>query len=189
MLNVNRHFAHRFIHQTLVDLLQIQQEIHPKILGIMDGVIVGSGPGPRAMKWHQKDLILASDDLVALDSTAARIMGFEPLKLEYLKLSQERKLGTANSRKIEIMGAKIDHLNFGFKPADTFASRGQKLIYHHLPLPLEKFLLQTIIAPWSYLASKFYFDFFWYNFIGKRRVKDFYLSPWGKLLLNYSSAD
>lgn len=186
MLNISRHFAHRFIHQTLVDLLQIQKEIHPKILGIMDGTIVGSGPGPRAMKWHQRDLILASEDIVALDSIAAKIMGFEPLKIEYLKLSQEKKLGMADPKQIKIVGVDVRKFNFGFKRADTLASRGQKLIYHHLPLQLEKILLQTIIAPWSYLASKVYFDLFWYNLLGRIRLSKFYRSVWGKVFLEYS---
>lgn len=186
MLNISRHFAHRFIHQTLVDLLQIQQEIHPRILGVMDAVIVGSGPGPRAMKWHQKDLILASEDILALDSVAAKIMGFEPLKIEYLKISQDKKLGIADTKKIKIVGIDINKLNYRFKRADTLASRGQKLIYRHFPLWLEKILLQTIIAPWSYFASKLYFDFFWYNLIGRIRLNKFYRSVWGKVFLKYS---
>jgi uncharacterized protein (DUF362 family) len=186
MLNIDRHFAHRFIHQTLVDLLAIQQELHPQILGIMDGTIVGSGPGPRAMAWHQKDYLLASNDLVSLDSIAAKMMGFNPLKIDYLRLSHEKKLGLADPKNIKVNGENIDKINFGFKSADTFASRGQKLIYRHLPLWLEKILLQTFIAPWSHLASRLYFDIFWYNFIGRYRLKKFFASPWGWLFKAYS---
>jgi len=185
MLTTNRHFCHRFIHQALVDLLQIQKELHPKILGVMDGAVVGSGPGPRAMKWHEKNYLLAGQDIVALDATAAKMMGFDPLKIKYLKLSQEKGLGTADPQKIKISGENIAGINFGFKSADTLASRGQKLIYHRLPFWLEKILLQTVIAPWSYLASRAYFDGFWYNFIGKRRVSRFLASPWGKAFLKY----
>jgi len=185
MLNVNRHFAHRFIHETLVDLLQIQKEIHPQMLGVMDGTIVGGGPGPRAMEWYEKNYLLASQDIVALDSVGAKMMGFNPLKIRYLKLSQERGLGIADFRKIKVKGAEISRVNFGFKPKDTFASRGQKLIYRHFPLWLEKILLQTAIAPWSYLASRVYFDIFWYNFVGKRRINRFFSSAWGKVFLDY----
>lgn len=185
MLNINRHFAHRFIHETLVDLLQIQKEIHPQILGVMDGAVAGSGPGPRAMEWHEKNYLLASSDLVALDAVAAKMMGFDPLKIKYLKLSQEKGLGMADPQKIKVIGENITGVNFGFKSADTLASRGQKLIYHHLPAWLEKILLQTIIAPWSYLASRLYFDGFWYNFIGQRRISHFLTSPWGKAFLKY----
>lgn len=186
MLNVNRHFAHRYIHKTLVDLLQIQKEIHPQIFGFMDGAVAGSGPGPRAMEWHEKNYLLASNDIVALDSIAAKMMGFNPLKIEYLLLSEEKKLGVADPGKIEVSGENISSVNFGFKKADTFASRGQKLIYHYLPPWLEKLLLQTIIAPWSYTASRLYFDVFWYNWVGERRLKKFFNSPWGKLFKSYS---
>lgn len=183
MLNTRRHYAHRFIHRALVDLLQIQKELHPGIFGVMDGVVVGSGPGPRAMQWHQKDYLLASQDLVALDAIAAKMMGFNPLNIKYLRLSQKQGLGTADPRKIKVVGEKIEKVHFGFKSTDTLASRGQKLIYNRFPHWLEKLLLQTIIAPWSYLASRLYFDVFWYHLIGKIRLNQFFRSPWGKVAL------
>ncbi len=40
----------RVIHETLVDLLTIQKEIHPGIFAVMDGTIAGDGPGPRCMR-------------------------------------------------------------------------------------------------------------------------------------------
>jgi len=188
MLKTVRHFAHRYIHETITDLLTIQKEIHPGIFAVMDGTIVGSGSGPRAMEWHEKNYLLASNDQAAIDATAARMMGFNPLTIPYLKLAQEKHLGIADSRKIEISGENLSGVNFNFKRADTFASRGQKLIYHHLPPWLEKFLLQTIIAPWSYLASNLYHDFYWYNFVGKKRVAKFLDSSWGKVFTGYSSS-
>ncbi|MCJ7827954.1 DUF362 domain-containing protein, partial [Patescibacteria group bacterium] len=62
MLNTRRHWAHRFIHEAIIDLLKIQQEIHPQILGVMDGTVLGHGPGPRAMTWSEANLLLASQD-------------------------------------------------------------------------------------------------------------------------------
>lgn len=187
MLKAVRHFAHRHIHETIVDLLAIQKEIHPGIFAVMDGTSVGKGSGPRAMEWEAKDYLLASADCVAIDATAAKMMGFNPLGINYLKLAQERKLGIADQEKIEITGEDISKVNFHYKKADTFASRGQKLIYHHSPPWLEKLLLQTLIAPWSYLASTLYHDWYWYNFIGKKRVANFMKTGWGKLFKEYSS--
>ncbi|MEM5776147.1 MAG: DUF362 domain-containing protein, partial [Anaerolineaceae bacterium] len=66
LLHRNRHWTHSEIHKTLVDLLMIQQEIHPGIFAVMDGTFAGDGPGPRAMRWHEKDIILASADQVAI---------------------------------------------------------------------------------------------------------------------------
>lgn len=187
MLKTVRHFAHRFIHETIVDLLAIQKEIHPGIFSVMDGAIVGSGSGPRAMEWHEKDFILASGDCVAIDAIAAKMMGFGPLELRYLKLAQEQKLGIADPKKIKVIGEDIEKINFHFKKADTLASRGQKLIYHHTPPWFEKLLLQTVVAPWSYLASSLYHDYYWYNFIGKKRVAEFMKTGWGKLFKQYCS--
>ena len=46
LLNTKRHYTHSWIHETLVDLLAIQKEIHSGIFAVMDGTLCGSGPGP-----------------------------------------------------------------------------------------------------------------------------------------------
>lgn len=187
MLKTVRHFAHRHIHETIVDLLTIQKEIHPGIFSVMDGTSVGKGSGPRAMEWEEKNFLLASADSVAVDAIAAKMMGFNPLGISYLNLAQERKLGIADPNKIKTIGEDISKVNFHYKKVDTFASRGQKLIYHHSPPWLEKLLLQTLIAPWSYLASTAYHDWYWYNFVGKKRIAVFKKTGWGELFDQYSN--
>jgi uncharacterized protein (DUF362 family) len=77
LLNSLRHYTHSWIHETLVDLLAIQKEIHPGIFAIMDGTTAGNGPGPRTMYPEVKNIILASADQVAIDAVAARLMGFQ----------------------------------------------------------------------------------------------------------------
>jgi len=185
MLRTVRHFAHRYIHETIIDLLTIQKEIHPGIFSIMDGTVVGKGSGPRAMEWEEKNYLLASGDSVAIDAIAAKMMGFNPLTLKYLALGQKLGLGEADPKKIKIIGEDISKVNFGYIKRDTLASRGQKLIYHHTPPWFEKLLLQTLIAPWSYLASNLYHDVYWYNFIGKKRVVKYMKTGWGKLFQRY----
>ena len=77
-------------------------------------------------------------------------------------------------------------MNFKFNGhADTFASRGQKLIYWGPLKPLENFLLRTALAPWSYAASILYHDVYWYPFVGRRRVKRALESKWGQLFSQY----
>jgi len=78
LLSDRRHWTHAVIHETVVDLLAIQQEIHSGLFAVMDGTFVGDGPGPRAMWVAQKDLILASADQVAIDAVSAYLQGFEP---------------------------------------------------------------------------------------------------------------
>ena len=77
LLGRNRHWTHGVIHQTVVDLLQIQQDIHPGIFAVMDGTFSGDGPGPRAMRWHETDVLLASADQVAIDELIIKPSGME----------------------------------------------------------------------------------------------------------------
>ena len=71
LLHDRRHYCHSWIHETLVDLLAIQKEIHPGIFAVMDGTTAGNGPGPRTMYPVVKDVMLASADQVAIDAVAA----------------------------------------------------------------------------------------------------------------------
>jgi hypothetical protein len=88
-------------------------------------------------------------------------------------------------KEIEIAGEEICGVNFHFQSGDTFASHGQKMIYWGPLKPLERLLLRTMIAPWSYLASFLYHDVYWYNFIGRRRVREALQTGWGRLFAAY----
>jgi len=185
LLFEKRHWTHSVIHETLVDLLAIQKEIHPGMFAVMDGTIAGDGPGPRCMVPHVENYILASGDMVAIDAVAAKMMGFDPLSIKFIRLAHERGLGCGDVREIEIAGDDISNVNFHFHVGDTFASRGQKMIYWGPLKPLEHFLLRTVIAPWSYVASILYHDVYWYNVVGRRRVREALQTEWGKLFLAY----
>ena len=186
LLFEKRHWTHSVIHETLVDLLAIQKEIHPGIFAVMDGTFAGDGPGPRCMRPHVANYILASGDMVAIDAVAAKMMGLDPLSIKFIRMAHEAGLGCGDVREIEIVGEDISNVNLHFDArSDTFASRGQKLIYWGPLKPLEHLLLRTVIAPWSYIASRLYHDVYWYNFIGRKRVKEAMQTGWGKLFATY----
>ncbi|MCX8038048.1 MAG: DUF362 domain-containing protein [Candidatus Sumerlaeia bacterium] len=186
LLSEHRHWTHSVIHETLVDLLMIQKEIHPGIFAVMDGTVVGDGPGPRAMIPSVRNYILASADQVAIDAVSAKMQGFDPLKLDFIRLAHEDGLGVGNPRDIEIVGEDISGVNFHHQQnAQTFASRGQHMIYHGPLKPLEKILLRSWLVPWSYVASRLYHDFYWYPFVGKRRVEAILATEWGALFREY----
>lgn len=185
LLNERRHWTHAVIHETLVDLLTIQQEIHPGVFAVMDGTFAGDGPGPRAMRPHEKDIILASADQVAIDAISAKLQGFDPLSIPFIRIAHERGLGVGDPREIEIVGEDISNESWGFIAGDTFASRGQKLIYHGPLKPFENLLLRSPLVPWSYVASNVYHNVYWYPVHGRRRVKEALRTKWGQLFLSY----
>jgi uncharacterized protein (DUF362 family) len=186
LLHRNRHWTHSVIHDTLIDLLTIQKEIHPGIFAVMDGTFAGDGPGPRAMRWHQKDILLASADQVAIDAVSAKLQGFDPMSLRFIRGAHEKGLGVGDPSQIEIVGYDIEQEpDWEFRREDTFASRGQKLIYHGFLKPFEHLLLRTPLVPWSYFASNFYHNVYWYPFVGRKRVESALQNPWGKLFKSY----
>jgi uncharacterized protein (DUF362 family) len=185
LLNEKRHWTHGVIHETVVDLLAIQQEIHSGLFAVMDGVFVGDGPGPRAMRWYEKDILLASADQVAIDAVSAKLQGFNPLDLKFIRLAHELGLGVGDPKEIEIVGADISAENWHFVQEDTFASKGQKLIYHGALKPFENLLLRSPLVPWSYFASNFYHNVYWYPFVGRPRVQAALDTRWGRLFASY----
>jgi uncharacterized protein (DUF362 family) len=188
LLHRKRHWTHAVIHETLVDLLQIQQDIHPGLFAVMDGTFAGDGPGPRAMRWHEKDILLASADQVAIDAISAKLQGFDPLSIDFIRLAHERGLGVGDPREIEIVGEDVgQEPSWGFVQEDTFASRGQKMIYHGWLKPFEELLLRSPIVPWSYFASNFYHNVYWYPFVGRKRVQAALDTKWGRLFEEYGS--
>ena len=185
LLNENRHWTHSVIHETLGDLLAIQKEIHPGLFAVMDGSTTGKGPGPRAMEPVIQNYLLASADMVAIDAIAAKMMGFDPMGLKFIRLAHERGLGIGNPSEIEVIGEDVSNVNFGYEVGETLASRGQKAIYHGLLKPLEKPLLRSPIVPWSYTASNVYYNWFWFTKYGRKRVDEFMKTEWGKLFESY----
>ena len=138
---------------------------------------------------HVKNVLLASSDQVAIDAVAAKLMGFDPLSIKFIRLAHDAKLGCGDTREIEIVGdasaaAQNWHFDGPFKKM-TFAARNQHRIYWGpLKKPLE-WSLKTWLAPWSYLASVGYHDLFWYPVIGKARIQQALESEWGRLFANW----
>lgn len=186
LLNRRRHWTHSVIDETLVDLLMIQQDIHSGLFAVMDGTFAGDGPGPRAMRWHEKDIILASADQVAIDAVSAKLQGFDPMSLPFIRLADERGLGVGNPDHIEIVGYDIrDEPAWNFVKEDTFASKGQKMIYHGWLKGLEGPLLRSPLVPWSYFASNFYHNVYWYPYKGRKRCEDALQTKWGRMFKEY----
>jgi uncharacterized protein (DUF362 family) len=192
LLNERRHWTHPVIHETLVDLLMIQKKIHRGVFAVMDGTFAGDGPGPRCMRPHVKNVLLASSDQVAIDAVAAKMMGFDPLGIKFIRMAHDLGLGCGDPAAIEIVGDRAAaEQSWRFEnPTEnlTFAARMQHQIYWgKLKKPIE-WSLKTWLAPWSYLASVVYHDLYWYPLKGNRRVHEVLQSDWGRLFHNWESA-
>jgi uncharacterized protein (DUF362 family) len=187
LLSTKRHYTHSVIHETLVDLLAIQKEIHTGIFAVTDGTICGNGPGPRTMKPVEKDYMLASADSVAIDAIAAKMMGFDPMNIPYIRLAHEDGLGTGKVEEIEIVGEDISKINFGFSVGDNIASLvGDSLWFGPVKI-FQRLFFRTPLVYLFVFGSYLYHDYFWWPVKGKRIQKSRVLNTkWGKLFENSS---
>jgi uncharacterized protein (DUF362 family) len=189
LLTTRRHYTHSVIHETLVDLLAIQKEIHPGIFTVMDATFCGNGPGPRTMIPVEKGLILASSDSVAIDAVAARIMGFDPLKIDFIRLAHEDGLGVGRIEEIEVVGEDISGMNFHFAVGDNLASHVGDLFWYSPLKRWQKFFFHTPLVYLFVLGSYIYHDGLWWPLVGKRLMEVIEANTdWGKFFASYPGA-
>ena len=187
LLNTKRHYTHSWIHETLVDLLAIQKEIHTGIFATMDGTTAGNGPGPRTMYPEIKNVILASADQVAIDAVAAKLMGFDPLAdLLYVRLAHEQKLGIGDVRDIEIVGDDVSNENWRFTVGDNGASRIGDIMWFGPMKPFQKLFFHTPLVHAFVLGSEVYHDYYRWP-LKDRKTFEHWLrdTAWGKLFRAY----
>lgn len=188
LLNTRRHYTHSVIHETLVDLLQIQKQIHPGVFCAMDGTIAGDGAGPRTMHPHDKNVILASDDQVAIDAVAAKMMGFDPMTIPYIRMATEAGLGTGILSEIEIVG-ETDCLqwNWHFNVGSNLASMVGDLLWFSPLKVFQKLFFHTPLVNLFVFGSFFYHDYYWWPVRGKKRMAEFKRrSQWAQLFDAYA---
>jgi hypothetical protein len=185
LLKEVRHYAHKYIHEVLVDLVIMQKELHPNLLAVMDGTVAGDGAGPRTMTPHSKNILLASADSVAIDAVAAKLMGFEPMEIPYLRMCHERNLGVADLSQIEIVGIDISQINFHFKTKKSFVIWGDQMLRKGPLRFLEKIALHSPLVVWAPMASNIYHDWFWYPIIGRSIIRKYSKTEWGQLFEKY----
>jgi len=190
LLDNKRHYCHSKIHETLVDLLVIQKEIHPGIFTVMDGTTAGNGPGPRTMIPVTRNVLLASADCVAIDAVAAKMMGFDPMDHAYIRLAHERGLGVGRPEEIEIVGdGDAAEESWGFHTGDNAASCVGKMLWYGPMRWLQRLMFHTPLVYGFILASAVYHDRVWYPLKGRKVVNQWLTdSPWGRLFDQYAPA-
>ncbi|MDD1757510.1 MAG: DUF362 domain-containing protein, partial [Methanotrichaceae archaeon] len=76
-------------------IYEINSAFHPN-LTIIDGTIGGEAIGPLSCRPVNFQTIVASGDVVAADSVASQLMGYDPLDIIHILKAHDNKLGNAN---------------------------------------------------------------------------------------------
>jgi uncharacterized protein (DUF362 family) len=190
LLATKRHYTHSWIHRTLVDLLAIQKEIHAGLFAIMDGTTAGNGPGPRTMIPVIKDYMLASADQTAIDAVAAKMMGFDPMSLEFIKVAHDDGLGVGDPRDIEIVGDDISKESWGFQVGDNGASVIGDLMWFGPMKRFQKLFFHTPLVNAFIFGSEAYHDYYRWPMKDKKTFEDWKSgTSWGKLFDAYERGE
>lgn len=187
LLNTHRHYTHTWIHKTLVDLLAIQREIHSGLFAVMDGTTAGNGPGPRTMIPVIKDYMLASADQTAIDAVAAKMMGFDPMSLEFIRVAHEDGLGVGDPRDIEIVGDDVSGESWGFEVGDNGASKVGDFMWFGPMKRLQKLFFHTPLVNAFIFGSEAYHDYYRWPLKDKHTFEDWKRgTAWGRLFEAYA---
>jgi uncharacterized protein (DUF362 family) len=88
------------IHQSIMD---INATLPVPRFNIVDGIIGMEGNGPIQGTARQSGVLVFGEDPVAVDATAARLMGVEPARVWYL-MQANRFLGNIDDMRIDQLG-------------------------------------------------------------------------------------
>lgn len=186
LLYNHRHYTHSWIHEVLVDLLAIQKEIHTGVFAVMDGTMAGNGPGPRTMTPVEKNVILASADQTAIDAVSAKMMGFDPLSVDYIRIAHEDGLGVGDVREIEIVGDSIKGQNWGFEVGQSVHKFLGWLSWYGPTKALQNIIFKTWLVNIPIFVSEFNHDYIHWPLkekgIYERWKKE---CKWGRMFAEY----
>ena len=109
----------------------LMSAVRPK-LAVVDAIICQEGIGPIFGKPVEMNLIVAGRDLVAVDSTCARLIGYDPSETLLTVNAAARGLGIMDPDQIEIVGEPVDAVKRRFLRSvedDPVKVEGFQLIY------------------------------------------------------------
>jgi len=121
----NRILLHKYINVLLGDITAI---LKPRI-NIMDGIICMEGRGPINGPPVKLDILLASNDPVALDATAMRLVGLEPERAKHVIIAGQNEIGVCSENRIDVFKDNDVTIPKAFEPAiDDWAGKAEELI-------------------------------------------------------------
>ena len=99
-------------------ILDLNSTVHPDF-AIVDGIIGMEGNGPIQGTAKASGVLVMGDDVVAVDSTCARVMGLNPRHIEYLAKAA-MLLGHMQEEKIQQLGESVASVRTPFAVLPAF---------------------------------------------------------------------
>jgi uncharacterized protein (DUF362 family) len=161
-----RHNYHLVLSDALADINSV---IKP-VFAVVDATIALEGNGPKSGKPKIVDKILASSDIVAVDTVQAKMMGLDPYTIPHLQACAKRCLGTNQLEQIEIAGEKNAlETNLQFEPAKhNLVSRVEELCRRSA---LRRLVFDTPLFQLMLFGAKIWYLAWFYLVSGQKHWK------------------
>lgn len=95
----------------MVDILRVAKPT----LTIVDGLICGENYGPIYTEPVEMNLIVSSEDVVAVDAVCSAIMGIDPFEVPITRLGHSEGIGIGDLACIDVKGESIESVMKHFK--------------------------------------------------------------------------
>lgn len=90
-------------------LVDLNRLVGPRLY-VMDGIVGMEGNGPQGGTPVSMNVLLFSEDPVALDATVCRLVGLDPARMPTIPLGSEAGAGVYREEEIELAGDPLDPL-------------------------------------------------------------------------------
>lgn len=170
------HPARGELNDAIIDALALQKEIAGGTFAVMDGVFAGEGTNPHNLQPHERNVLLASADPVALDAVALHLAGHDPLSAPYVRMAQETGMGVGDLSEIQVLGADLSELSFPLSPKESPGARRVR--------SLDQAADGTVFAPLGKAVTTL-FDWYWFLTVGEDRIRQALRGPWGQVFERY----
>lgn len=81
---------------------------------VVDGVVGMEGHGPIMGTARKAGVLVMGDNALAVDATAARVMGVDPARVDYLAMAHKLRLGSLRPADIQVVGGAVDRFRSDF---------------------------------------------------------------------------
>ena len=118
----------------------------PPYLTIVDDLTAMEGLGPLEGTPVDLGIIMAGSNPTAVDATAARIMEFDPEKVEYIRYAHEAGQGPIAAEEIEILGNRIEEVKYPFKTSEPQSKTYEGVEIYEQEMPQKCFGCRAVMT-------------------------------------------
>lgn len=97
-------------------LVDLADSLPTRACAVVDGIVAMEGDGPLFGGAVPSGVVVAGNDLLAVDATCARLMGLDPARIDYMSFGGWAGIGAVDEGKINVVGESLANFRRTFAP-------------------------------------------------------------------------